>query len=67
MSEAVQRVQNYNAIEDLMLVHTSQKNKGEVFEKHRKEFQEIFGPLETLEKQRVEVNATITTNIGPFA
>jgi hypothetical protein len=32
MEEAVQRVQNFNAIEELIAVHTSQKNKGEVFE-----------------------------------
>jgi hypothetical protein len=50
-----------------MLVNTSQKNKGEVFESHKKEFREIFVQLEVLDKQRVEINANINSNIGPFS
>jgi hypothetical protein len=42
MNEAVQKAQNFNAIEDLMAVNAAQKNKGDVFEKHKAEFREIF-------------------------
>ena len=36
--EAVQKLQNFNAIEDLMMVHSGQKQKNDIFEKNRKEF-----------------------------
>lgn len=67
MNEAVQRAQNFNAIEDLMLVNSGQKNKGEVFEKHKSEFKQIFDQLQPLEKKRAEINKTISDNIGQFA
>lgn len=67
MNEALQRAQNFNAIEDLIAVNSAQKNKGDVFEKHKAEFREVFSQMEPLEKQRLEANASIQTNIGPFS
>ena len=67
MEEAVQRIQNFNGIEELMGVHQSQKSKGEVYEGFKKDFKDIFTQLEVLDKQRVEVNGNIEANIGPFS
>lgn len=50
MEEAVQRIQNFNGIEDLMGVHQSQKSKGEVYESIKKDFKDIFMQLEVLDK-----------------
>jgi len=43
-----------------MAVNQQTKNKGDVYEAQKKEFKEIFTQLETLDKQRVEINATIS-------
>lgn len=48
--EGVQRCQNYNAIEDLLQVHTGQAEKGSVFEKNLQAFRSIYAPIEGLEK-----------------
>jgi len=38
----------------LMLVNSSQADKGTVFEKHSNEFKQIYAPLEELDKKRAE-------------
>jgi len=63
----VQKVTNFNGIEDLMAVHLLSKNKVDVYESQKKEFKEIFTQLEVLDKQRVEINSTISANIGAFS
>jgi hypothetical protein len=67
LDEGVQRCQNYNCIEDLMSVNTSQAEKGTIFEKHIKAFREIYQPITELEAKRNEVQAGITANIGAFS
>jgi hypothetical protein len=42
-------------VEDLMLVHTSQKEKGAVYEKFITEFKQIYAPVEDLDKKKAEV------------
>ncbi len=66
MEEAVQKLTNFNAIEDLILVNQSAKQKGEVFEKHKTEYKAIFEQMQPLEKQRVETNGQISQLIGEF-
>lgn len=67
MEEAVQKIQNFNGIEELMGVHQSQRSKGEVYEAFKKEFKDLFIQLEISDKQKVEVNANIEASIGPFS
>jgi hypothetical protein len=50
----MQKCQNFNGIEDLMLVNSSQADKGTVFDKHINEFKQIYAPLEELDKKRAE-------------
>jgi hypothetical protein len=50
-----------------MLVHSSQREKGAVFEKLLNEFKQTYAPLEDLEKKKAEVQNTITQNMGPFS
>lgn len=38
LQEGVQKCENFNAIEDLILVHSGQKEKGTIYEKHIQEF-----------------------------
>ena len=38
MEEAVQKIQNFNAVEDLIAVNSGTKSKGDVFALHKKEF-----------------------------
>jgi hypothetical protein len=57
--EAVQKCQNFNAIEQLIAVHMGQAEKGTVFEKCKQEFKEIFNQLETFEKQISETKGVI--------
>ena len=42
MEEAVQKIQNFNAIEDLMAANNGSKSKSDVFAQHKGEFQSIF-------------------------
>lgn len=67
LDEGVQRCQNYNCIEDLMSVNSSQAEKGTMFEKHIKIFRDIYAPLSELEAKRAEVQQSITANIGAFS
>lgn len=46
----MQKVQNFNAIEDLIAVNQGTKNKGEVFAKHQNEFKQVFAQAEVLDK-----------------
>lgn len=41
----MQKCQNFNGVEDLMLVHSSQKEKGQVYDKFVLEFKQIYAPL----------------------
>lgn len=61
------RITNFNAIEDLMAVNSGVKSKGEIFQKHQAEFREIFTQAEILEKKRIELNHQIAQNIGQFS
>lgn len=50
----MQKCQNHNSVEDLMLVNAGQADKGTIFEKHIAEFRSIYTEIETLEKKRAE-------------
>lgn len=50
-----------------MNVNQSLAQKGDVFEKHKKEFKEIYVPLEILDKKKAELNGVITQNMGAFS
>jgi hypothetical protein len=65
--EAMQKCQNFNAIEDLITVHQGHGEKGTVYEKHKNEFKQIYIPLEVLDKKRAELNGVINQNMGPFS
>ena len=67
MEEAVQKITNFNAIEDLIAVNSGTKNKGDVFEKSKGEFRIIFEQIQALDKQRIDINQAITNNIGAFS
>lgn len=60
LEEGVQKCQNFNGVEDLMLVHSSQKEKGHVYEKFIAEFRQIYIPVEDLDKKKAEVQNLIT-------
>lgn len=66
LDEGVQKCQNYNCVEDLMNVHTSQAEKGTVFEKHTSDFKQNYAPLEALDRRQAEVMNIITQNMGAF-
>ena len=55
--EAVQKCQNFNAVEQLLLVHQGQAEKGLVFEGFKKEFRQLFAQLEPFEKQVAELKS----------
>jgi hypothetical protein len=59
LDEGLQKIQNYNAIESLILVNQGQKTKVEVFDKSKLEYKVIFASLEELEKKRSDINAAI--------
>jgi hypothetical protein len=42
MEEGVQKLTNFNAIEDLMAVSQGTKNKGDIFTKHQNEYRGVF-------------------------
>ena len=42
IAEAQDTLENYNTIDDLMLVHAGQKNKADVFSASKGPFEEIF-------------------------
>jgi len=50
-----------------MLIHSSQAEKGAVFDKLINEFRAIYAPLSELEQKKAEVQNTITQSIGPFS
>lgn len=56
MEEAVQKITNFNAIEDLIAVNSGTKNKGDIFEKSKGELRVILEPIQVLDKQRMEIN-----------
>ncbi|MFS8160128.1 MAG: hypothetical protein ACMG6E_07945 [Candidatus Roizmanbacteria bacterium] len=56
MEEAVQKITNFNAIEDLIAVNAGTKNKGDIFEKSKGELRVILEPIQTFDKQRVDIN-----------
>jgi hypothetical protein len=39
LEEAVQKCQNFNALDDLTLVHQGKADRGPMFEKHKYEFE----------------------------
>ena len=55
LQEALQKCENFNAIEDLIAVHSGQAEKGTIYEKHMQEFRSIYSAIEPLEKQKAEV------------
>jgi vacuolar-type H+-ATPase subunit D/Vma8 len=63
----VQKCENFNAIEELIQIHSGAQEKGTVFTKLTQEFQSIYAPIETLEKQKAEVMNVIQQNMGPFS
>ena len=65
--EAVQKCQNFNAVEQLILVHQGQAEKGIVFEGFKNEFRQLFGQLEPFDKQIAETKGQIQQQSGPFA
>ncbi len=66
LEEAVQKCQNFNAVEKLMLVNLGQAEKGTVYEQFKAEFRQIFTQLEVFEKQTAEVKSTIQSNSAAF-
>ena len=66
LEEGVQKCQNHNAVEDLMLVNANQAAKGTVFDKHVAEFRSIYTEIETIEKRRAETQGVVTANMGGF-
>ena len=50
LQEGVQKCENFNAIEDLILVHSGQAEKGTIYEKHIQEFKHIYSAMEPVEK-----------------
>ncbi|CDW88356.1 programmed cell death 6-interacting protein [Stylonychia lemnae] len=64
--EAIQKSQNLNVIDDMTQVHQGLQEKGTVFEKYKQEFRQIFSQLETIEKQRMELNQQIEVNMHEF-
>lgn len=67
LQEGVQKCENFNAIEDLILVHSGQQEKGTIYEKHIQEFKQIYSAMEPIEKQKAEVMNVIQQNMGPFS
>lgn len=65
-AEAVQKVQNFNAVEDLIAVNQSQAQKGTIFEKHKVEFKTILAQHEVQDKKIAEMNQVIASTIGAF-
>ncbi len=59
LEEAVQKCQNFNAVEKLMAVHQGQAEKGTVYEQIKSEFRQIFTQLEVFEKETAEVKSSI--------
>lgn len=59
LEEAVQKCQNYNAVEQLVAVHRGQAEKGTVFEQCKSEFRQIFTQLEAHDKQAEEAKSAI--------
>lgn len=47
-------------------VHQGLQEKGHVFEKYKGEFRQIFAELETIEKQRMEINQQIEVQMHEF-
>ena len=67
LDEGVQKCQNHNSVEDLMLVNSAQADKGTIFDKHIQEFRAIYTEIETLEKKRNETQSVIVSNMGAFS
>jgi len=67
LEEAVQKCQNFNAVEQLIQVHQGQAEKGTVFEGFKGEFRQLFAQLESFDKQIGEVRAQVQQQAGPFA
>jgi len=55
LQEGLQKNDNFNAVEDLILVHSGQAEKGSIYEKHIGEFKSIYTAIEPLEKHKAEV------------
>mmetsp|Transcript_17093 Transcript_17093/g.16315 ORF Transcript_17093/g.16315 Transcript_17093/m.16315 type:complete len:163 (+) Transcript_17093:1702-2190(+) len=66
LEEALQRIQNSNHIEELILVNQGMRGRQEVFDKNRSEYAQLFSSLDPLEQQRAEVNQNIANSLGPF-
>jgi len=67
LQEALQKCENFNAVEDLILVHSGQAEKGSIYEKHIGEFKSIYSAIEPLEKHKAEVMNVIQQNMGAFS
>ncbi len=66
MDDAMQKVANLNAIDDLMAVNQAKKQKGDVFAAQQQALNDVFVPMQELEKQRGELSTQIQNGMVQF-